>query len=219
MSRMTRVLVGVAAVAITLCAPKAAAAQNVFSGVGGVCLNVEGGVIDGARIIGWNCSGADNEKFVIEGGRLKLSGTNWCAESVSRAEGAQLRLRGCNREDQLQNFAFWTNDRMGHNSGYCVDLKGAGWFGQNNGHGKPVVLWTCKAGERNQQWFAGGGVRSRIAVSSLRAGSRVIIAGRPGIWTWNGSALIGNDGSTLIGNDGSTLVGNDGASLVAAVRP
>lgn len=216
MSRITRVVVGAAAVAIALCAPKAAAAQNIFSGVGGVCLNVEGGVIEGARIIGWFCSGAANEKFIVQNGTIKLQGTNFCVASDGRAQGAQLRLRTCNGDVSTQNFAFWSGSRIGHNTGYCVDLSGSGWFGQNNGGGKPAVLWSCH-GARNQQWFAGGALRPRLALSSLRVGDKVTLVGKPGVWTWNGSALIGNDGSTLVGNDGASLVAAGGGNLISVV--
>lgn len=216
MSRITRFLAAATIVAATLVTPKAAAAQNVFSGVGGVCLNVEGGVIEGARIIGWFCSGGANERFVVSNGAIKLQGTNYCIASDGRAQGAQLRLRTCNGDPSTQNFAFWSGNRIGHNTGYCMDLSGAGWFGQSNGGGKPVVLWSCH-GARNQQWFAGRQAPARsIATSSLRAGDRVAIAGQQGTYTWNGSSLIGNDGSTMVAAGGGNIISITNGQMVAA---
>ncbi|MCC7054286.1 MAG: RICIN domain-containing protein [Gemmatimonadaceae bacterium] len=223
MKKLAGVLALVAAVAGS--APTVAGAQTVFSGVGGVCMNVEGGVIEGARIIGWYCGGGANEKFVVTNGVIRLQGTNYCVASDGRAQGAQLRLRTCNGDVATQNFAVWANSKIGHNSGYCVDLSGAGWFGQNNGGNRPVILWPCSGdrnrqwagGARNQQWFAGSAPRTSIATAALRRGAVVAIAGRPGTYTWNGSSLVGNDGASLIGNDGSTLIAvNAAGQMVAA---
>ena len=223
MKKLAGVLALAAAVAGV--SPKVAAAQTVFSGVGGVCMNVEGGVIEGARIIGWYCGGGDNEKFVVANGVIKLRGTNYCIASEGRAEGAQLRLRTCNGDVATQNFAFWANNKIGHNSGYCVDLSGAGWFNQNNGGNKPVILWPCSGdrnrqwagGARNQQWFAGSQPRSSVATWSLPRGAVVTAVGKAGTFRWNGSSLVGNDGASLIGNDGSTLIVIDrSGNMVAA---
>lgn len=215
MPRMSRVIAGAAAVAIALCAPKAAAAQNIFSGVGGVCLNAEGGVIEGTRIVGMFCSGAANEKFVVQNGIIKLQGTTFCVASDGRAQGAQLRLRTCNGDVSTQNFALWDGNRIGHNTGYCVDLRGSGWFGHNNGGAKPVVLWSCRGG-RNQQWFAASrGPQPSVAVAALKKGARLSIVGVQGGATWDGANLIGNDGSTLTVVAGS-IVAAGGGKIVTA---
>ena len=212
------------ATAVAFTTPNRVQAQTIFSGVGGVCMNVEGGVIEGARIIGWYCGGGPNEKFIVSNGAIRLRNTNFCVASDGRAEGAQLRLQPCNGDMSTQNFAMWGNNKIGHNSGYCVDLSGAGWFNQNNGGNRPVILWTCSGdrnrqwagGARNQQWFAGSEPRSVISTASLGRGGVVAVVGKPGTFRWTGSALVGNDGASLIGNDGSTLVAVDRSGRMVA---
>lgn len=127
------VLVAAVSIAAMAVKPATASAQRLFSGVGGVCLNVEGGVIEGARIIGWPCQGGPNEKFVADGKYLKLQGTVYCIASDGRAQGAQLRLRKCTNDMSTQNFAM-TGTKIGHNTGLCVDLSGQPGLWKWDGH-------------------------------------------------------------------------------------
>lgn len=188
-------------------------AQTIFSGVGGVCMNVEGGVRIGARVIGWPCAGGANEKFVADGSWIKLAGTNDCLTAASRSQGAELHLEPCSNNWQTQNFAF-SGNTIKHNTGYCVDLKGAGWYNLNDGQNKPVILWSCNGG-RNQAWFRGGSPAHSISTAGLRPGTTLVVVGQPGTFVWNGSQIVSDNGGGVISHNGGNVIGQNGASVLS----
>jgi hypothetical protein len=68
---------------------------------------------------------------------MKLAGTNLCIAADSRSENSLLHLRKCNGDVSLQNFALNSSThKISHNTGYWMDIQGAGWWGQNDGAGQ-----------------------------------------------------------------------------------
>jgi hypothetical protein len=114
-----------------------------------------------------------------------------------------------------QNFAK-SGKKIGHNTGFCLDLGGAGWFNASNGQGKPAILWTC-SGDRNQQWYVGVALSgSTINSRALQAGDVLAVAGKAGTFVWNGSALISQDGGGLVASGGGNIVASGAGNLVAS---
>jgi hypothetical protein len=222
-----------------------AGAQTLLSGMGGMCLNAEGGLRPGARLIVWPCSGGSNELWTIGRPRgindTRIYTPNatttafdgsivpYCVEAQHRDNGAQLFARPCdNNKTSLQNFAWRGGNTVGHNSGRCLDVLG-GWgawgiantigaaFGNRN---VPVGLYNCHGGYE-QQWFRAEAPRRSVPASV----SRFSIAGRAGSYTFrNGQffrieangQMVAAGGLNLIGPDGGTLVAAGGGNIVAA---
>ena len=173
------------AIAMALGAGPAQASNEIVSKQGGKCLNAEGGTKDGARIIAYNCSGAANEDFRMQQGRLVLGSTGWCAQADSRSAGSEVRLRRCDvsaNGNALQNFAFGDGNKIGHNTGYCLDLKGGIAGGVATAIpfvNQPAVLWTCHGGD-NQKWFkaefrSGANIPSLFVVLNGPKGSEPVM--------------------------------------------
>lgn len=228
-----------AAVVVTLAA--GVAEGQLVSGMGGMCLNAEGGLRPGARLIVWPCSGANNEQWKIGKPRginetriytpnattKAYDGTTvpYCAQAASRNDGAEIFAQPCdNNQTALQNFASRGGSTIGHNTGYCVDVRGGwgGWgitnlagavFGTNRN--VPVILSGCH-GQYNQVWKKVKRSGSSISKSSLSPGDVVTVAGKGGFLKWTGSGLIGADGGTLVAAGAGNLISEDGSTLVAA---
>lgn len=182
-----------------------ASAQNlIVSKLGGKCLDVEGGINIGARLIGFACHGGTNQKFRFDRGRLVVGG--YCAQATGRHEGAEIKLAQCNftpSGDALQNFASWEGKFIGHNTGYVVDLKGGSghWWGN-----QPAILWT-KKGSPNQIWMKG----NMISSASLSASSGTILrAGEMGTFRFSNGQLIGTDGASMVAAGAGNLVAAGG---------
>ena len=219
MSRTLRIVfvAVVASTAVLGVSVRPASAQTIFSKLGGVCLNVRGGVAQGAEIIGWNCSGESNEKFVADGSWLRLQGTNYCAGVNSLAQGSPLVLQTCNGNFNTQNFAF-SGTLIRHHTGYCVDLEGGGWWG-GNGSNQRAILFPCDASKNNQTWYRGGTPTASVSSRTLARGTVLAIAGKPGSWTWNGVSavpLVASGGGNLVASGGGNLVASGGGNLVAS---
>lgn len=145
---------------LSVAAAPPAQAQSIVSRLGGVCIDAEGGVREGARLLGYPCHGGANQQFEFVNSpntRLRVKGTGLCASSEGRQQGAEIRLRQCDMSaagNARQNFGWWSMDAIGHNSGFVMDLSG-GWGGQVwsswSGQTQPIVLWRSHGGE-NQQW-------------------------------------------------------------------
>ena len=209
MKRLQKLItITIAAAALSALSALPARAQAIVSQIGGVCLNVEGGVKLGARIIAWSCAGGANEKFVADGSWIKLAGTNYCLGAESRNKGAQIRLQQCNNNFSTQNFAF-SGMLIKHNSGYCMNLSGAGWFGIQDAVGKPAILWDCQSNAYNEQFYRGNSPAQTVNTNSLPRGAHIAVAGRIGTYVWNG------DMKTLVAQGGGNLVAQGGGNLVA----
>lgn len=179
----------------------------------GKCLAAEGGVKDGSKVIAFDCTGAANESFVIEGGRLKIAGTGWCAQAETRNEGSEVRLKKCMAGDEghkLQNFAF-NGQTIGHNSGYCLDVKG-GFRAQVASKvpwtNKPAVLAKCN-GTSDQMWFSGT-FKAGQNLQSIKEGTVFWVSGLAGMFEKKGSDIVAQDGvkikSQIFAQGGGNIV-------------
>lgn len=66
---------------------------------GTYCIDAEGGVHAGAKIIAWNCHGGWNQQFMLTsrtGGELKVRGTNYCVDIPGGDTSKDLVLWTCN---------------------------------------------------------------------------------------------------------------------------
>lgn len=180
---------------VTLIALPAFSAQ-IVTRQGGKCLSAEGGVRNGARLVAYNCTGAANENFVIEGGRLKVAKTNWCAQAESRNERAEVRLRKCVPGDaghKLQNFDFH-DKAIGHNTGYCLDLKV-----QINGEAgssvpwshQPTVMAKC-SGLTSQDWYVGQ-FKTAQTIESIKDGTTFWVPGVAGMFEKRGNTAFAGE--------------------------
>ena len=180
---------------VTLIALPAFSAQ-IVSRQGGKCLSAEGGVKVGARVVAYNCTGANNENFVIEGGRLKIAKTDLCAQSASRNEKADIRLKKCVAGDEghkLQNFDFH-DQAIGHNTGYCLDIK----VGVNGEAATPIpwanqptVLTKC-SGLTSQNWYLGQ-FKTGQTLESIRDGATFWVPGVAGMFEKRGNAVLAGE--------------------------
>jgi hypothetical protein len=193
--------------------------SEIVSKQGGKCLNAEGGVKDGARLIAYNCSGAANENFVLEGGRLKLAGTTWCAQSDSRNSGSEVRLRKCvsgSAGDALQNFAAWPGNQIGHNTGLCLDLKGgiAGQLAANIPWvNQPAILYTCNH-QANQAWISGT-FKSGQTVASIPEGTKFWVPGIAGAFEKRGGKIVAQGAGNIVAQGAGNIVAQGAGNIVA----
>lgn len=146
-------LVVILAVALSM----QAQALQIVSKDGGKCLSTDKGAKEEALLIVHKCKGGDAENFVFDQSRLKLNGTELCAEAVSRDAGTEIRLAKCDFSavgTSLQNFAQWPDMQIGHNTGLVLDYEG-GWLATPNAEDleayQRVVLNSNKK-QSHQKW-------------------------------------------------------------------
>jgi hypothetical protein len=163
---------------------------------GGKCLSAEGGAKAGARVVATSCTGAANENFVIEGGRLKIAKSNLCAASDSRTEKSEIHLRKCMAGDEghkLQNFEFH-DQAIGHNTGYCLDIRGGvneeassniGWARQ------PAILAKC-SGLTSQNWYQGE-FKTGQTMESIKDGATFWVPGVAGMFEKRGNTVVSGE--------------------------
>lgn len=190
---------------------------EIVSRQGGKCLSAEGGAKEGARVVAINCTGANNENFIVEGGRLKIAKTNLCAQSESRNEKAEIRLRKCVSGDAghvLQNFEFH-EQAIGHNTGFCLDIKGQvseeaasniKWSRQ------PAILAKC-SGLTGQDWFAGQ-FKTGQTLDSIKDGTMFWVPGIAGMFEKRGNAVLSGEAPTptaqkILASNGGKIVEGD----------
>jgi hypothetical protein len=202
------------AAVLTLIALPAFSAE-IVNRQGGKCLSAEGGLKDGARIVAYNCTGAKTENFVVEGGRLKIAGSTWCAQSDNRNEKSEIRLRRCVSGDsghKLQNFDFNANT-IGHNTGFCLDTKvGIGqevatmisWAHQ------PTVLAKC-SGLTNQNWYTGT-FKSGQTLASIADGTTFWVPGVAGMFEKRGDTVITGDKTATVSAE--KIIAKNGGKIV-----
>jgi len=124
----------------------ASAAQIV--GIGGKCLNVQGGIPnDGARIILWPCSGTENEQWFRRGRQIVgLGGKCLNVKGGGAADGTPIILWPCSGTSNER----WYMDRRGQIRGIggkCLNVRGGG-----DADGTEIILWTCTGGAPNEVW-------------------------------------------------------------------
>lgn len=125
---------------------------TMISGLGGKCLDVEGSrVLEGTRVIGYDCHGNFNQRFDVTygGGPIKIAGLCLDPAAGSNKNGTNLILWPChgglNQEWRYDN----QNNRFVNFENKCLDLEGGqlGWSSIQS-----VVLWDCNQ-LPNQKWF------------------------------------------------------------------
>ncbi len=123
-----------------------------MNGIGPKCLDVEGGkVVEGARIIGFDCHAGVNQRFDItmKGGVIKVGGLCLDASNASFDNGAELILWRCHGGTN-QNWIYdQTKNRLLNYYEKCVDLEGGATFWQNR---QRAFLWDCN-NLPNQKWY------------------------------------------------------------------
>ena len=191
-------------------------AGEIVSKLGGKCLNAEGGIKDGARVIAFNCSGSPNENFAVDNGRLKIAGSDWCAQTDTTSENSEIHLRKCvsgPTGDKLQNFAFH-GKAIGHNTGYCMDLKGgvAGQVASNISWGnQPTILFKCND-QANQSWYTGT-FQTGQTTKSIKDGTVFWVPGVTGMFEKRGDEIVSQGGGNLK-NSGGKIVAQGGGNIV-----
>ncbi len=116
-------------------------------GLNGLCLDIAGGVRNGAPSILYTCNGQTNQRF------------NWGPNGELRVAGLCLDVEGANPNNGTRAIAWSCNGRNNQRwqrrgntivsvlNGKCLDVRG--------GRGQPnteVILWDCNRGA-NQRWW------------------------------------------------------------------
>lgn len=178
------------------------------SRLGGKCLDVEGGsTANGARVIGYPCSGGTNQQFWFnQDGRINHRGKCVVVQGGQGRDGDQLVLWDCNGGANEQ----WrlTDGRLVGQNGKCVDLKGGSW-GNMPFMNQPAILWGCHGGD-NQMW------RWALVVPGRNLnGVNVLASGAVGrIEPINGVVAAG--GGNVVAAGGANVVAAGGGNVVAA---
>ena len=193
----------VVALGAVLYASVASAQTRIVNNDGGVCIDAEGGLRPGARLIAFSCHGGDNQNAKIVGGRLKIG--NLCATADSRNQGAEIRLQNCVSGEgsdlgQRQNFAWWTGGHIGHNTGYVLAASGRHW-----GTNRPLCLWS-KESRSDQKWRTGTFMQISASTRFNEATKVVYVPGQQGSYRVSGGQLIGADGGTLVAAGAGNIV-------------
>ncbi|GAA1033351.1 ricin-type beta-trefoil lectin domain protein [Virgisporangium ochraceum] len=116
------------------------------SAASGRCLDIpNSATANGTQPIIWDCSGAANQRFTLNGQTLQVLGK--CLDApLNAAAGAKAQLWDCNGGTNQQ----WTQNANGtisnNQSGLCLDVNNAA-----TANGTTVILWTCTAAA-NQRW-------------------------------------------------------------------
>ncbi|MGW4897420.1 ricin-type beta-trefoil lectin domain protein [Kitasatospora sp. NPDC004240] len=111
------------------------------------CLDIEGGIAAGHRILLWTCHGGDNQHFnLATDGTIRNSGLCLSTQDNALAQGVGLAFQPCAALSGQQ----WTRPTDGTlrntTSGLCIDLPGF-----VTADGTRPVLWACNGGT-NQRW-------------------------------------------------------------------
>lgn len=228
-------------------------AQTIVSQMGGLCLNAERGIFQGARVIMWPCNADANERFQVANGRLTVAGFCATAEADTNygrrkdavddrvvrgvVKGGDITLQPCSPySNKQQNFSWWGGGKIGHNSGYILNMAG-GWpaqFGSDVNAflrgafpflNQKVTLWDNDSAP-NALWRTGALRSLRMELQSGMNGEHVYFPGVRGTATLyrsgNNARLVTDQGSgfqlrngQVISNDGGSVISNDGGSVVA----
>ena len=191
----------------------------VTSAIGGKCLNVEGGrATNGARIIGYPCSGAGNEQFWFNAdGSINHAGKCLVVQGGRGNDGDQIILWDCN--GGANEKWKWSNGKLVGQNGKCLDLKGGNW--QNLPLvNQPVILYRCNGGD-NQSW-AWSAVVPRSAVPNAKvvqpgAVARIApIDGVARVVSAGGANVVSGGGANVIAPGGGNVISVGGGNVVAA---
>jgi len=183
-----------------------ASADVLVNSDGGICLDAEGGMKVGARVIAYTCHGGSNQQVQLTRGRL-IVGNSICVTAKKREKGSELYLAGCDytsNGDALQNFAWWGNGVIGHNTGFILGAASKSWSTN-----RPLCLWT-KEGRADQTWRLGTVMRYATGMTFNSSTRLVMIPGKQGAIEVRSGGVISRDGAGLIGNGGSLVAAGAG---------
>lgn len=118
-----------------------------------MCIDAEGGVRQGARLIVWDCHGGDNQRFTLSNGRLMLG--SFCVDAASGMgrNGDDIILWPChggaNQRWELKRPRRDMGAQIVGVNGRCIDI-----YRGDSSRGAVLKLWDCHGG-RNQAWATG----------------------------------------------------------------
>ena len=210
-------------------------AQSVtlVSSLGAKCLDAEGGSRKGARLIGYKCTAASNQRFVLNSNGTITQG-RLCVDVRGGAgrDGDEIILWDCNGQANQRWIPQSDGSIVGMN-GKCLDLKGGSspqWWFMN----QPAILWGCNR-QDNQKWGKGivvnksqlKGVSSPQTQSGERRSLDVMwnppgmqyltsAASNPNLSLTNELISAGGLGFNVF--DARRLIGLDGASAIVVVK-
>lgn len=200
---------------LMMMSPAHAGSWIFLSGMGGKCLDAEGGIRKGARILGYACHGGTNQVFNYSNdGTIKMGGFCVDASGGLGRDGDGLVLWDCNGQAN-QRWAYnSSNNSMTGMNGKCVDLEGGTghWFGNQR-----AILWSCN-GQSNQKWYF-----SKLMSASQVSGAKLVNPGdkvtiRPpsGIIAAGGGNLTVTQQPNIIAGGAGNMVAAGGGNIIAA---
>ncbi|MFE7520940.1 ricin-type beta-trefoil lectin domain protein [Streptomyces halstedii] len=159
---VTRGLLSTAAVTAALLtgltaapASGAATATGQITGLGGKCVDVEGGAsANGTAVQLYDCNGTAAQQWTVGGdGTIRALGKCLDVASGGTADGTPVRLWECNGSAAQQWATPAARDIVNPQADKCLDATG-----NSSANGTRLQIWTC-AGTANQKWTApsGGG--------------------------------------------------------------
>lgn len=200
-------------------APTQSRPISIVSAMGGKCLDAEGGGRDnGTRLIGYACSGAPNQQFVVHAdGTIRQGGKCVDAAGGQGQDGDQILLWDCHGGPN-QKWQYTGGQLVGMN-GKCIDLKGGRghWLGNQE-----AILWSCN-NEDHQRWMGG-----RVVPQSSVADANVLPAGElfprdarqlfPPFDRYSispSAGVVAAGGANVVAAGGANVVAAGGANVVA----
>lgn len=114
---------------------------------GGLCLDISGRAVEGARAIVFGCHNGSNQRFDWgRGGELKVSGLCLDVAGGNSSNGAEVIAFRCNGGDN-QRWQARGNQIRSRMNGKCLDVRDG-----RLRPGQAVQLWDCNGGD-NQRWW------------------------------------------------------------------
>jgi hypothetical protein len=203
---MKNVFITLAAVAVLFAGARVASAEVLVNNDGGVCIDAEGSLQAGSRLIAYTCHGGQNQQVKLERGRLIVGG-RFCATARSRNKGSELYLAGCDfsaNGDALQNFAKWSGGKVGHNSGYVLAASGNYW-----GTNRPLCLWDDQ-GRADQKWRFGNVIQYSQGMTFNGATQAVYVPGKQGMIRVSSGQMVAAGGGNMVAAGGGNIVAAGG---------
>jgi hypothetical protein len=203
---MKKTLMALAAVAVMVGGARTASAEVLVNNDGGVCIDAEGSLQAGSRLIAYTCHGGQNQQVKFDRGRLVV-GNRFCATARSRNKGAELYLAGCDfsaNGDSLQNFGKWSGGKIGHNTGYVLAASGNYW-----GTNRPLCLWD-DSGRADQKWRSGNVISYTQGMKFNGATQAVYIPGKQGMIRVSGGNIVAAGGGNIVAAGGGNIVAAGG---------
>ena len=187
--------------------------------LGGKCMTVEGNIMrsttyDGARIIGYQCEGQPQARFVfMNNGQIRdHDGRNMCLD----LNGTQVVTKACsdNAVNQKWNLIY-TGEIKHVATGRCMDLIGGqqSWWANAVQHTfnwqQPIQIVGCN-GSVEQKWavaqaLPGTANQRPTTQATIQNGQLAAV-----------SNVISNDGGSLIATGGGNLIATGGGNIIAA---